>query len=138
MTVEISSALLDRIRAEAAADPEREICGLLFGRDDRRIEDAGAAANVAADPARSFEIEPTALLAAHRAHRTGGLRLLGCYHSHPNGAAMPSPRDADSVAPTAGFLWLIVASGAARLFREALDGSIHGAFDPVELAVVIA
>ena len=50
MKARISSAALQQIVAAAAASPDAEICGLLFGSADA-IEHAEPCANVAADPA---------------------------------------------------------------------------------------
>ncbi|MGL1446678.1 Mov34/MPN/PAD-1 family protein, partial [Vibrio parahaemolyticus] len=71
MVVGISSELLDRLIAEAARAHPHEACGLLYGTGER-IDDAEIVANVAADPARGFEIDPAALFAALRAERAGG------------------------------------------------------------------
>lgn len=111
MRIAIAAALLERLRAEAAAAPEREICGLLFGSLDR-IEAVQPAANIAADPSAWFEVDPAALFAAHRAERAGGPVLIGHYHSHPNGRADPSPRDLAAAEP--GRLWLIIGGGIVR------------------------
>ena len=132
MVVRISSELLHRILAEAVASPD-EICGLLFGAADA-IDAAEPCRNVAADVATRFEIDPAALIRAHRAARAGGPQIVGCYHSHPAGDAMPSPRDAADAAPD-GSLWLIVGAGEARLFRAVTDGARHGRFDAVRLTV---
>jgi desampylase len=132
VTVEISSALLGRLLGEAAGEPDREICGLLFGSDGA-ITEATPARNVAADPSRRFEIDPAALLAAHRAARAGGPRLIGSYHSHPSGEATPSACDAEAAAPDGG-LWLIIAGGEVRAWRAGPSGALHGRFDPVALA----
>jgi len=126
MKVEISSAARDRIVAAAAASPEAEICGLLFGEPTRIVAVEGCR-NVAADPARRFEIDPAALLAAHRRARAGGMRLIGCYHSHPTGTAAPSPRDAADAAPDGG-IWLIAAGGRVTAWRAVVDGPVHGRF----------
>lgn len=133
MRATISRRLLDRILAEAAASPEREVCGLLLGRESR-IERAVPAANVAADPACWFELDPAALFACLRAEREGGPRVIGHYHSHPSGDATPSPRDAAAAEP--GKLWLIVAEGRAALWRSVEGGALHRTFDPVELAIL--
>ncbi|WP_156678404.1 M67 family metallopeptidase [Sphingomonas profundi] len=130
--MEIATATLERILAYAAAAPDREVCGLLFG-DDRAIRSASPAANVAAEPARRFEIDPQALFAAIRAERDGGPRLIGHYHSHPSGEAAPSACDAAAAEP--GRLWLIVAGRHAAAFRAVAGGPIHGAFAAVPLAV---
>jgi proteasome lid subunit RPN8/RPN11 len=109
-----------RLLVAAAASPAAEICGILFGGDDR-IDDISMTANVASDPAIAFEVDPAALIAAHRAVRRGGPRPIGHFHSHPRGPATPSPRDL--AAAEKGSLCLIVGhgnvGGEARLWREA-------------------
>ena len=130
--VEISTALHDRLIAEAAASPCHEVCGLLFG-DGAAIVDARACANVARSPTDSFEIDPAALIAAHRAMRAGGPRLIGHYHSHPGGPPDPSPRDADAAMP--GDLWLILGQGTARLWRAVPGGGWRDCFERVPLRV---
>jgi proteasome lid subunit RPN8/RPN11 len=115
----ISLPCVSHLLAEAAASPNREVCGLLFGSVDR-IERAVAAANVATRREDMFEIDPAALIAAHRAQRAGGPRLIGHYHSHPSGSAMPSVRDAAAAEP--GKLWLILGGGEARLWRAGAQG----------------
>lgn len=70
--------------------------------------EARACANVAPDPLRHFEIDPAALIAAHRASRAGGLAVLGYFHSHPNGLARPSATDARAAAGD-GRIWAILA-----------------------------
>lgn len=130
MGVHLSRSLLERISALAAADPGREICGLLLGRDND-VETILPAANVSTDPARSFEVDPATLIAAHRAARQGGRQVLGHYHSHPSGDVAPSAADAAS-ASADGALWLIAGKGGARLWRAAGEG-VHGMFVPVEI-----
>lgn len=130
----IATEVLDAIVADARAAGAAETCGLLFGEDG--IVTAGMASrNVADDPRRRFEIDPAALIAAHRRERAGGPRILGCYHSHPDGSPDPSPRDAADAAPN-GWLWLIVGADRAALWRAVPDGSAHGRFDPVPFACV--
>ena len=130
----IASDLIDHIRRAAAASPAAEVCGLLFG-DEAAIATIQPCRNVAADPARWFEIDPAALLAAHRAARAGGPRLIGHYHSHPSGVARPSPRDAAS-APPDGALWLIVAGDTVSGWRAVADGPVEGRFAPVTLRIL--
>jgi proteasome lid subunit RPN8/RPN11 len=129
----ISSGTLDRIVAETMASPAREVCGLLLGHPGR-VEEARACRNVAADPATRFEIDPAALLAAHRAARAGGRAVIGCYHSHPSGRAEPSPRDAADAAPD-GQLWLVAASTEVTAWVAKADGALHGRFAAVGLRV---
>lgn len=126
MAVRISRTLLDQILADAAAGQGMERCGLLLGEADR-IADVHFAANVAPDPSRHFELDPAILLAAHKAARAGGPQILGHYHSHPSGQAVPSLTDAESAAPD-GALWLIVGGAGAALWRAVGTGAVHGRF----------
>lgn len=129
MAVTIASKLVAQIVAEANASPQREICGLLTERGVLSCR------NVSPQPETRFEIDPAALIAALRAERAGGERVIGCYHSHPGGIAEPSVRDAADAAPN-GWLWLIVgAGGTVRAWRAVEKGAVHGRFDPVALHV---
>jgi proteasome lid subunit RPN8/RPN11 len=124
--IEIPARLLAAIAARAAAAWPGECCGLLLGRregDARIVAEAVAADNVADDPARRFEVDPRVLLATHRRARETGIELLGPYHSHPDGAAVPSATDrARAIAAVGtGEAWLIVpvtrqGAGDARAF----------------------
>ncbi|TPG13831.1 M67 family peptidase [Sphingomonas koreensis] len=134
MSARISSAALQQIIAHAAAFPQLEVCGLLFGDADV-IEAIEPCANVAEDRATRFEIDPARLLAAHRAMRSGGARLIGHYHSHPRGSATPSARDAQAAAAD-GAIWLIVAGGAVDAYRAVDHGEIEGRFAPLALDIM--
>jgi proteasome lid subunit RPN8/RPN11 len=131
--VRISRELLDRLASLSAAEPAREICGLLLGDGDR-IAAIEPARNVAADPAAHFEIDPAVLIAAYRRERNGGARVIGHYHSHPSGDARPSDRDAADAAG-AGRLWLILGRDGPCLWREAPAGSVAAAFEATVLRV---
>jgi proteasome lid subunit RPN8/RPN11 len=122
MRLKISSTLLAQLVAESAASAN-EVCGLLFGTGEEVVH-AVKCANVAADPATTFEIDPAALIAAHKAARAGGPGLVGHYHSHPSGLAEPSVRDAEG-AMGDGALWLILAKGGARLWRSLTAGAFE-------------
>lgn len=112
----ISRDLLDRLFAEAAAAPGREICGLLLG-NNAEILDAVAAVNVSSRPEDSFEIDPQTLFDVARTARCGGPAWLGHYHSHPRGKAEPSARDRAAAIGTPAQLWLILAGANAELWR---------------------
>lgn len=106
--------------AAADAAGREEACGLLFGLEGE-IREATVAANVADEPWHRFEIEPAHLFDAHRRARAGPLRLMGCWHSHPNGVGEPSARDRAGVADM-DWLWLIVAAGKVSAWRPADEG----------------
>lgn len=124
MAVEVSSALIERLRALAAAAHPLEACGLLLGRGER-IETVRPCANVHPTPATHFEIDPVALVEAHRAARAGGARVIGYWHSHPAGPPEPSATDR-AMAAGDGKVWAIVTAGAVGWWRDA-----PGGFEPL-------
>ena len=150
MVVQISSALLIRImrmvmiaspnahqqrREVGDTYPWHEWCGILRGRrgedGSEIVTRADLTDNVSADPAREFEIDPGALIAAYRGERQArGLAVLGFFHTHPNGPAAPSIRDAECAAPD-GKLWVIAGRDGALVWRSVENGAMHGRFDPV-------
>ena len=121
----------DALLSFAAVAPHEEVCGLLFGSFDR-VKAVEATRNVADDPTVSFEIDPAHLIAAHRASRDGGAAILGNFHSHPNGVAQPSARDADLAAGD-GAVWLIIAGETITAWRAVEAGALQGRFDPVPI-----
>ncbi|MDE0878447.1 MAG: M67 family metallopeptidase [Sphingomonas bacterium] len=131
MEVAVVKGVVAQIVALAEESTD-EICGLLFGKPDR-ITEIAPCRNVATNPDRRFEIDPGALIAAHRAARTGGPAIVGHYHSHPSGDPVPSPRDAEA-AIDEGAIWFIVASGRVRAWRAITGGSVEQRFD--EMVIV--
>jgi len=108
------------MRQAARAAYPREACGLLLGHG-AHIAQARECANLAANPERHFEIDPAALIAAHRAARAGGPQVLGYFHSHPNGLARPSATD-QAAAARDGRIWAIVADDAVTCWCDAPSG----------------
>lgn len=118
-----ASALAACSAAAVAAFPD-EACALLEGEviDGRAHAHAlHLTANVAADRRATFEVDPRALLRLHRETRARGSALIGVWHSHPNGVAVPSATDfAQAYDPA--LVWLLtpvtaMGAGAARAYR---------------------
>ncbi|HEY6869494.1 MAG TPA: Mov34/MPN/PAD-1 family protein [Novosphingobium sp.] len=109
------------LRAAADAAP-CEACGLLLG-EGTHIHTATIAANIHPESATHFEIDSAALIAAHRAARSGGPQVLGYWHSHPNGRAEPSAIDRQQASGD-GRVWAIVADGGMTLWRDAAAGFV--------------
>ena len=126
MALEISSTLLARLLNEAERTRHHEVCGLLFGTATL-VEGSVSCRNVAPDPRYAFEIDPVQLIAAHKAERNGGPVIVGCYHSHPSGAPLPSARDAAAAVPD-GSIWLIIAWRLTSFYRAVENGPIEGRF----------
>lgn len=129
--VALPQDLRAQILAEARGVFPRECCGLLEGL---RVEGAsGQEFHVTAlHPARNlapaqdrFEIAPEDHIRALKAARASGHALIGCYHSHPDGRAEPSPTD-KAGAGEEGFLWLIAAGDRLEAFVYR-DGEFCGA-----------
>ena len=122
---------LERLLQEAASAHPQECCGILLG-EGAHITAIQPAPNVHPDPHAHFEIDPQALVDAHRAARSGGPKVLGYYHSHPNGLARPSATDRAQAAHD-GSLWAIVADGGVTFWRDdeagfsALSYAVDGA-----------
>jgi desampylase len=122
MEIEVTSGTLATLLEEARLAHPRECCGLLLGKGNR-VALAQSAANVHPEPERHFEIDPKALITAHRAARAGGLEVLGYYHSHPNGRDEPSATDR-AAASGDGRVWAIVAGGGVSWWRDQPDGFV--------------
>jgi len=122
MALRVTRAVLDRLHAEAVAAAPEECCGILLGCG-ALIEELRPAANSAANPERHFEIDPQALVDAHRAARNGGSHVIGYYHSHPAGSAQPSATDRAQSAGD-GSVWAIVGKDAVTFWRDEEAGFV--------------
>lgn len=113
-TLALPQALADIVLAAAKRAFPKECCGLIEGLETEegwralRVQET---ANLAAHPERHFLIDPEVQFARLKALRLSGQRLIGCFHSHPNGRPEPSPADLEAAAED-GFLWLIAAGNA--------------------------
>ena len=120
MELTVTREVIDLLRGEAARAYPEECCGLLLGHENR-ITAALPAHNVHPSPQTHFEIDPQALIDAHRAARSGGPQVLGYYHSHPEGPPHPSATDRAERAHD-GNIWAIVCGDAIGWWRDTPDG----------------
>ena len=120
--VEVSAQALETMRVAARAAHPREACGLLLG-EGTRITEARVTANVHPSPETHFEIDPQALVDAHRAARSGGQQVLGSFHSHPAGPPEPSATDR-SCAAGDGRVWAILAGDDVRFWKDGEQGFV--------------
>jgi proteasome lid subunit RPN8/RPN11 len=127
----LSAAAAAAIHAEVRRSGNSEACGLLFGTG-LHIHEATIARNLATEPWHRFEIDPAHLFDAHRRSRAGPTRLIGCWHSHPNGRAEPSRHDREGVADES-WLWLIVADRHIRAWRPIAGGFAEVALTATDL-----
>ena len=78
-----------------------------------------------AEPRQGFELAPDAVACALAQQRRGGREVVGVYHSHPDGTAVPSARDEREAWP--GWSYVIVpvvggVCGEPRSFRRDVVG----------------
>ena len=115
MKLQLSRTHRRQLLAWAAEAGVYECCGLILGREDT-VEKIEMTSNVADNPMCEFEIDPLALIDAEKQAREGGPLILGYFHSHPNGLAKPSIKDAQMAAAD-GRRWLIIADGQITSWR---------------------
>ena len=113
----IADDLRRAIENEASAANPRECCGLIEGvveGSEYRATALHPSPNLAPRDDR-FEIAPDVQFAALKAARANGHRIIGCYHSHPNGQAEPSRHDLAGAGED-GFVWLIASPPELKAF----------------------
>jgi len=106
--IRLGANLRQQIQHQARAALPRECCGLIEGGWEGETVSATLlhpTRNTASE-ADQFEIDPETHFSVLRAARARNTDIVGCYHSHPNGGAMPSARDLANVGEE-GFVWLI-------------------------------
>lgn len=115
----LPATLQSQIITETRSALPAECCGLMEGiREGNaiRVTALHPTANLSPDPLSGFEIDPAVHFRLLRTLRGTGREVVGCYHSHPNGRAAPSPRDRANGCED-GFVWIIVANGAVAAFH---------------------
>ena len=120
MHIDVAKHVVEAMHSAALAVHPHEACGSLLG-EEKRILSFIATRNVHSDPETHFEIDPQALINAHRAAREGGPQVVGYYHSHPVGAAEPSQTDR-AMASGDGRVWAIVAEGGVKFWQDSPGG----------------
>ncbi len=111
----LTKAQLRAIESAAEAAYPEESCGLLVGEgaDDVVVTALYPSANLADDRRRRFEVDPALLLQLHKSLRPSDQRLIGLFHSHPEGPAEPSAHDLSRAwQPELAWLVTAVPSGA--------------------------
>ena len=138
--VHLTPRQAERLMAAARAARPEEACGALIGTVRRgrvEVERIEPLSNVAAEPKRRYEIDPRQLLDLQRSGRDGGFEVVGYYHSHPSGDAVPSDVDRRSAWPGLSYLICSVDEGGCcrlrswrlvegRFVEEAVSTAVRG------------
>jgi proteasome lid subunit RPN8/RPN11 len=123
--------------ADLAARPDIEACGVLLGTyadGAWRIEDALPLRNTV-ESATYFEFDPEELL---QHDLTWGERIVGAYHSHPDGPPYPSLVDIGNMRSNAAspWVWMILSphrpTALGALADDAGEGRVEAAAFRVE------
>lgn len=133
MRLSISSQHAVEISKWAEQSHPMECCGLLLGSKNT-VDHIVLAKNVADCPERRFEIDPVILIEWEKQGRMGAPQIIGYFHSHPNGSAIPSPTDAN-LADGDGRYWIITAKKDLTAWQAVRNGEIYGRFLPVKLNI---
>jgi proteasome lid subunit RPN8/RPN11 len=120
MNLTLSHDLLEALHAAATNAGPMEACGILIGQG-RHIDSIQPTRNVHPAPRTHFEIDPQALIDAHRSARGGGPEIIGYYHSHPVGPPEPSATDR-AMAAGDGKIWAIIGQAGVKFWRDAPSG----------------
>lgn len=98
--VSIAESCYERIVRHARTEFPHECCGILIGDvspDATVVRRVATATNIAeGDPCHTYQIDWQSLFETVRATRKSSDRIVGFYHSHPDGSARPSRRDLES------------------------------------------
>jgi proteasome lid subunit RPN8/RPN11 len=108
LLVELTVLHIQQLKDEAEKVFPAECCGLLIGRGSESLEvtDVITADNMSESSDR-FLIDPQVQFDWMRKLRGTERRIVGHYHSHPNGLAKPSNYD-EAVAVDRHQVWIIV------------------------------
>lgn len=139
LALHLSASQAEALRRAAAEAYPHECCGLLAGEGETHImvSDVVPTANIAKEPARAFAIDPQAQFDLLRATRGTKNRVVGHYHSHPDGAAVPSSHDLDrAYDPEAIWVVLAVSAGKASPPRAFHHPEGRAGFVDVPLSIV--
>ena len=123
----VGRAELRQIVDAAEAAYPAECCGLLIGLQHKNgvLEVRRVAPSRNLGKARDrFEIDPQLWVDITRAHRAGPTRIVGLYHSHPDGPAQPSAVDLEA-AWGEELVWVIVSVAGDGKAGQAVHVTAH-------------
>ena len=109
-----------RIR-ELTAGTDCEVCGALVGAGSA-ITEVWPLTNRSAHTRDSFFIPAEDVLRIEQAAEVRGYEVVGFYHNHPRGTAVPSTTDLEQAVP--GYIYMIVSNtGEMRAWQLRADRS---------------
>ena len=114
---------LSEIRRHGERDYPFECCGLLIGRfeaDRKQVSETYPISNAREEEAKRnrFLIRPEELMRGEKHARQKNLEVIGFYHSHPDGRAVPSQYDLEHAWPAYSYVVVAVENAQAVDLRS--------------------
>ena len=119
MKLALSCDHWDAIAGQILGAYPAEACGLLTGAvadGIHTVQRIWPADNILAHQTGRFEVDPKQRFLAEKECRHSGQKLIGHWHSHPNGRSQPSETDR-LLAFEPDLIWLIVPTDGCRVFE---------------------
>ncbi len=136
--VEIDEVLLNQIKDHAQESYPDECFGFLIGEREpaRRVYSLVRGKNIAVRCANRYEMDVDEFARIDKLAESRGLEVIGFYHSHPDGVAVPSASDLAAFWSGTVYLIVSVVNGTATACSAWELGAAEGAA-PVPQNVVI-
>ena len=112
--IRIGKTIFDALLCHATESIPNECCGLLIGQSDEIVH-LCRARNVN-ESSTKFLIHPADHFSAIRDARSLDMQVIGSYHSHPNGPAIPSATDV-AQSNDQNFLQVIISPPNIRCYQ---------------------
>lgn len=139
-SIRLTAEQAETIRREGARAYPAECCGLLIGsieQGERRVAEVVPVRNDrrGEDGRRGFRISPEAYWRLERRARLAGRKIVGVYHSHPDGPADPSEADVEDAWTRLSYLILEVTDGRPGALRSWTPRDGRAGFRPLSCRV---
>lgn len=123
MTLWLPPPLAQQLAHIAQKAAPQEACGVVLGHGNH-ITQIVQIVNGAANPERAYYIEEHALSSALFQAERDRLDLIGFFHSHPRGDAIPSPTDVREATYPNEAYFIVGLSGEPRITAWRLHGGM--------------
>ena len=138
MTLRLSAAFVEEIRRAGERAYPAECCGVLAGHpgEVKEVVKLVPATNRRTDDPHRYLIAPDDLRRIELELRASGLEVLGCYHSHPDHPAAPSPFDTEQAWPWYSYIIVRVDRAAAAELTSWVLAEDRSAMSPESIDVL--
>ena len=134
--MKIPRCLLESVAAQARESLPRETCGILLAhaRDLSTVGCVLPAENIEAQSHQRYALGHKAHIKAVELEASSDLRIVGYYHSHPDGGARPSAQDTKQAVASVTYLITGIRNGSSEhaAWRLADDHFIREPLEVIE------